>query len=914
MALACLLPLLGAAGASAQQATAPQSVWVEAEVMAPLKGFNYSFTPVEQQARGSWALAGTGVAAEFTQGGESELYSIGARADEAAGVLVGRDIEIPVAGQYTLWVRYADYANKKEKFGVRVRQGGKTSEHIFGRTPVVDELDQLVLFWGWGFAWDGAPMTLEKGPARLELYSTGPTEARRQVDCLCLTTDAAYRPTGRRKPDIPSWWPLRAMRQAGMPDVQPLHTAGATNTVPKSWSIADGPPAFLWNVREHWLSGLKQPATERIEAPYHVEEPLQNEFLAAFKGKQPEVYGHPLSGPTFWMPDYPSAFAPGSPALDWLTRHPQSKFAIVNNWTEPTWPAAGTPGSDHAAVGANLRRFGDRFMGFIQGEVVLHGATFDYAEMEKKVRAAKTRAEVLQAQREVYTAGAIKKVSNYYGAPVGAEEAWSQVLSCLSGTHDSLSHALMDWGERRIGHESTGNYPVVARSLGFMRGAARQFGRGIVDYESANLGDSATTLSRSEGLYPASSRYVIDTNYDIWAGAGVNWILKDLLLFHLAGAEAIFNEEGHDMYWKPGGGVTGDTNPVQLSPRGKLTAVVQRLAQAHPRGTQYTPVAFLLDEAHGYVRMGWYPALYGLDPSWNPALLTPGRHLASIEGWFDTAFYPAPETAGEPITAIRQTYVNGIFGDIFDVIVTTPKRTAIASTYPVLIAAGEVPVSQEWGAALRDAVQGGSTLVVSADQFSGPGVQQLDPPTFGAVREASSFTWTPSGQQVPSNVFRYRALTAGKDRVLATASDGTPICVARKAGKGQIIAVAASLGLGIDGRPVPLLGLLMRHLTQGLVPVKVTGDVQWIVNRLDDGGWLVALFNNRGVIKPQHGVLPTMHEEAQQVTLRVPFGVIKSAEWLTETPVPWQGAGNGATTSITIPAGGVRFVAVYPRP
>lgn len=68
------------------------------------------------------------------------------------------------------------------------------------------------------------------------------------------------------------------------------------------------------------------------------------------------------------------------------------------------------------------------------------------------------------------------------------------------------------------------------------------------------------------------------------------------------------------------------------------------------------------------------------------------------------------------------------------------------------------------------------------------------------------------------------------------------------------------------------------------------------------------------MIKPQHGVLPTAHQEAQSVTLRVPFGVAQSAEWMTETPLSWQAANNGATATVTVPAGAVRLVAISPRP
>src|SRR5690348_1759842 len=122
--LTAALALLSAAGA---QSSRPGSVWIEAETMAPLRGSNFSFQHEAQQTRGTWSLSGPGVAAEWTQGGESEFMSIAARAGEAAGVTAGRDVEIPAAGRYVLWVRYADYLGAKEEFGVRVRQGERAT-------------------------------------------------------------------------------------------------------------------------------------------------------------------------------------------------------------------------------------------------------------------------------------------------------------------------------------------------------------------------------------------------------------------------------------------------------------------------------------------------------------------------------------------------------------------------------------------------------------------------------------------------------------------------------------------------------------------------------------------------------------------------------------------------------------------
>ena len=531
--------------------------------------------------------------------------------------------------------------------------------------------------------------------------------------------------------------------------------------------------------------------------------------------------------------------------------------------------------------------------------------------MNARIKKATSRREVLRILGEFHTAATVKKFSDYYGRPVTPSEAWAPVISCLSASSEAWAHAICDWGATRIGHENTGNSPTLARRLAFLRGACRQFGTKLVDYQSCNLGDAATMFSREQYLYPASSRYILDNSYDAWAGAGIHWLLKDYLLWHLAGVSAFYNEQGVDIYWKPAGGSAGDAFPVQLSPKGRTAEAVLNLAANHPRGTHFTPVAVLLDEAHGYTQERFEYGAFGLDSQLNPTVLLPGRHEAAIRGWFDIAYFPAPITQGEPATGIRQTYVNGIFGDIFDVVVNAPKRSAILGTYPVVIAAGEVEVTREYGEALRDYVRNGGTLVVSADQLAGPGVKELNLPSFGVERESDAFTWTPTGAAVPSNVYRYRVLTAGKDRVLAAAPDGTPLALARLEGKGQLVVIGIPLGLGVDERPSPLLGLLLQHLASGQVPIRVSGDVEWVLNRLDDGGWLVTLMNNRGVTKPQHGVLPTDQREAQTVTLRLQFSIKQSAEWMTETPQQWQLTGSTSALTLSIPAGATRMIEIH---
>lgn len=118
---------------SAVPSPAAESIWVEAEWFAPIKGRNFShFTPQRQNSN-SWSLAGPGVAAEWTQGGESEFMSIATRAEEGGGLSCAYSAVVPAAGTYHLWIRYGDYRLKQEIFDVRVSQNGKQTTHRLER-------------------------------------------------------------------------------------------------------------------------------------------------------------------------------------------------------------------------------------------------------------------------------------------------------------------------------------------------------------------------------------------------------------------------------------------------------------------------------------------------------------------------------------------------------------------------------------------------------------------------------------------------------------------------------------------------------------------------------------------------------------------------------------------------------------
>src|SRR5436853_938409 len=115
-------------------ATPPfEYLWYEAENMRGISEtsqhepvLNPSYLDLPSAKAPGWCISGPGVSAEWSQGGESEWNSVAASANETHGT-IWQDIEIPRAGEYKVWVRYADWANKGENFVVRITQSGLQS-------------------------------------------------------------------------------------------------------------------------------------------------------------------------------------------------------------------------------------------------------------------------------------------------------------------------------------------------------------------------------------------------------------------------------------------------------------------------------------------------------------------------------------------------------------------------------------------------------------------------------------------------------------------------------------------------------------------------------------------------------------------------------------------------------------------
>src|SRR5262245_39058840 len=101
----------------------PVHLWYEPEWFDGVKGA-FAYHTGSAKPTGTWGVAGPGVAAEWSQGGESEWNSMGAAAEETSANCQ-REILIPRSGDYKVWVRYVEHRKKSSPFNVRIVNLGK---------------------------------------------------------------------------------------------------------------------------------------------------------------------------------------------------------------------------------------------------------------------------------------------------------------------------------------------------------------------------------------------------------------------------------------------------------------------------------------------------------------------------------------------------------------------------------------------------------------------------------------------------------------------------------------------------------------------------------------------------------------------------------------------------------------------
>jgi hypothetical protein len=890
----CLLPLTLRA----------ESIWLEAEHFDGIRGYCWpTGRPEMRKTAGHWGISGPGWAAEWIQGGESGFMSIACAAEDDKAV-ASTTVDVPVDGKYRVWVRFRENRGVSNRFNVQIGpKGGATTALSYGQKPNIDEDNEMKLYWNWAFAWEMHEVDLKKGAARITLSSGFKEKECRQIDCLVLTTDKDYRPYIKERPAHPTRAVLDEIRR-GEFKLDSLARRSADVNTPPAWTpktFRDKGFLYLWNMSPEVKWAGDDP--KRVPVPYQIgDADVRKAFEELYAGKKDvPIFGDPRivpvfhgSAPYILEPDKKDGKAnePGRSFAKWLDANPDRNFGILLNY------AADNPIS--AAGRANFLKYRDRYVGGVGGESLGYFYVKD-EEMKAATKNVRTRRELADAITKASLAENAAKYKKIYGQDW--PDAYREVIPCQSVMMMAFAPLCYSWGARTVGFESSAiTSGILAMKMAFLRGAARQHEGMTATYRSCNFGDSATIFSEQSSY--TKPKNILDNYYSVYSGAGMTWYKFDVWHQYLAGSSMFYHEQGFDEFWMPGGTTAAGVHPLQLSPKGKIVDRFLKETTKHTdRGVPFTPVAFLVDYAHGWDPSPYMPHAYD-DYGKRPDLTKYGEHERMLQEYFWTAYHPVGAKSEAPITGTSEVNVPGVFGDIFDVIYAYPdvKKWKTIDTYPVVIAAGHIEVTADEGKRLGKYVDDGGTLLVADEHLFGPGVASLGLPKLGATAEADAYQWLPTKSDAKSQRFRYKPIEGGTP--LATTADGKCFCAAFDRGKGRTIVLSVPRGLGIDQSAHPVVPRLVAHLTSGQTPIQVNGDVEWMLNRTGTG-WLVTLFNPAGQNKTQQGISPTDYRENRTVTIRTTRPVQSASDWLApDDSITFK----DGELQVTVLAGSVRVI------
>jgi hypothetical protein len=885
---------------STRAAKPPVYVWLEPEWFEGVKGtFAYWADSVKPpKPTGAWGVAGPGISAEWSQGGESEWNSLGAAATETSASC-GRDLVIPRAGKYRLWVRYVDHRKKTEPFNVAVRQGGKdVLAGELGVKPVVPANDEYQLYWGFSFGWGHVDGDLQAGPARLTLSINKPGEAWRQVDAILLTNDLDFTPAGREKPrfgyessvglrpkDAASW---RGSAKGLTPGASWKRQALGGRDF-SMWTGADSDPK--WWGKQNVATLTLHDVLFQFSPPADIRDKFHKQFAGR---KDIPVLSWPGLLPGFYLGTTPD-LSPGTPLRTWLEKT-KTPFFILTNYASGQYTDKNGPATYQALTGP----LSAQFLGYIHGEALGTGGIG-----LPDAPPGKDRREHIDALGKRMLKQQAEAWSKIYKSPV-PEGHWAKGISCLSVDSIALAHLFHEIGSKVVGYEEDATNVHVPMRIAFERGAARQYGGAWINYASGNFGDACNYFTQQHIGRGAPAWF--HSKYAITDGVSAAWYRKLYYLNYLGGASAIFWEQGLANQWiLPGPG----EHAIQLSPFGRATEDFHDFVNRLPdRGEPLAPVGLLLSHGHAYERVNYSCKMLHV--------FLENRADLELRELFNVCWYPSGVLEGLPAAPDVQSMPGGMYGNIFDVLVDRPARAKALFDYPVVWAAGDVDL-KGLGPALGNYLRKGGTLVVNIEAARALPAEWLGVKPTGKLSTAEE--WSPDGGESRATTpFEVAGVEMAGAKVLAWAAPKVPLITRQKVGEGAVILTLAPRMLGLDERAHPALPWLMNGVTEGLLPIEIRlangerprGEVMYQVNRTKDG-YLVALVNNRGIDKTQSGIARVDRRAFVDVVLRTSLPVKAAKEYTDPRDLPLTGGRGAVKVRLRVHPGDVQVVYLTTR-
>lgn len=892
-------------GAPSLFAKPPVYLWLEPERFPGVSG-GFAYWPGFEATKpeGRWMIAGPGISPELTQGGESEFTSMAVPAAETKAEC-SREIVIPRAGKYRVWVRYYDHRDKKEPFTVEIQQNGKTPiRGELGVQPVVSRNNEYSLYWGFAFGWGSVEGDLSEGPARIKLLINKAGERWRHLDAVLITDDLAYTPYGREKPSFAYHDAFKLQPKDG------ASWRGSADglQVGKDWKRRplDGKDFSMWSqlgrdekwAGEKFEGGMYEQLFKRGPEPT-----IMEDFKKEYASTKAPIINWPNMRPVFYL-GFHVDLSPNSPLYKWLiaTKMP---FMIMTNYspldtcfTEKTGPAS------YAALTGPLSK---QFLGFINGESIGAPGACGLVNLPHTING-KTRREHVDTIPAIFRKEQAEQWTKIFKMNV-PENFWVKNISCMSVDEIALCHLFGHMGNEVTGYEIDASMVNAPMRIAFQRGAARQYGQSWISYTSGNFGDACNYFTQ-DPVIPLGAKAWWHSKYGETSGVPIGWYRKLYFLNYMGGTSGVYWEQNiENQFTKPGPG----EHPVQLSPFGKVTVDFQNFVDRLPdRGEPYTPIGVLLSYAHGYEPTSYTSRML--------EIFVEDQADRELRELFNVFWHPVSINESLPITPNTQSMQSGIYGNIYDMLVDRPDRTGVIYNYPVIWAAGDVELGGKWATAIEDYVKKGGTLVVNASVARGKLPESLLGLKLGGKTQPAD-TWTPEGgTEQTATPFEVEGAELTTAKPLVWAGNKLPLITRNQVGKGAVIVTLVPRMLGRDERAHPALAYLMNGISDGLLPVevrlangdKLSGEVMYQLNKAKDG-WVVTLFNNRGVDKTQTGIARVDPRAFVDLVIRSRDSIKSAKEWTEPRNLTVEKGASGQEIKVRVLPGDVQVLGLVTR-
>ncbi|MFA6928848.1 MAG: LamG domain-containing protein [Lentisphaeria bacterium] len=486
-----------------------------------------------------------------------------------------------------------------------------------------------------------------------------------------------------------------------------------------------------------------------------------------------------------------------------------------------------------------------------------------------------------------------------FGPPPQDRESSAQTLQRFWDWHKSiffdqiwgLSGAVgfpqygMEWGGQVAGMELTNHTSTIPHRtlLRYTAGAGRQYDKPWLLYLAYYLGKFS----------PNSTRVMPDKDSRQWssgpdAGISPSFSRRTFMTGYFMGMNYLSFEA---QPW--GQAETQPDGTVTLNPNGKVLKDFFEWTRspAGKRGEWYTPILLAVDYHHGMMRRS--DRIWGYNMELEKGDLMSEHINRAID-------YHDGEKAAWDKPPYSHNLHNSPLGDIFDTAFINPPSGQYPQLdrYAVTILTDDCKINPALSRQLEDYVLNGGTLVFNSIHLNSLPKGMMPIRLTGETTEDE-------GMVIPQVI-----LNKNCSIELKTAS-GKPFAVKYRFGNGNAIMTLPEYLLGSDReQPIPYISELLEKLQAEVLPFQISGDAQFLISRLSDGHWKVALINNKGVLKqPWERTAKVDPSYASIVKLTLPENVAVQEVFRNATL-----RRHGTTLEIDLPPGEIRILEIQGLP